>query len=303
MITNRDYFSWSQFSLFNSSPLQFYKRYGLGEKLFTPAFDKGKEFADYRETNEIPHYVDDPLLETVSKLVPTLYNPEYELNVEFAGIKLKAFLDDVDNDLIEFHEYKTGKEPWDQLKVEKHEQLDFYAFMLYVFSDSKIIPKCTLYWIETEEVEEPDGTKKLYYTGGVQKFERTFTKKDMINIGAKIVTTWEAIQAYEHEELEVEDSVVDRYIQLEKEIKERKNELDLIKLKIMDDLKAVGAKYASSSKGRFSLSGRITKHYPANVTSLESKYKKEINSLKLKEEKAGNVTTTTSEYILFKAIK
>jgi len=302
METNRDYLSWSQYSLFKSSKLQFYKRYVLGETLNLRAFNKGKELADYKETGEIPHYVADPLLEAVASAIPDLGNAEYELNVSLGDIKLKSFLDDCHSELADFIEIKTGKNAWTQEMVNNHEQLDFYALCLYIFSEEKIIPKVTLYWVETEEVEI-NGVNELRYTGAVEKFEKQFTLEDIVSMGAKINVVYQEIKDYQHEEINVDEDIVERYIELEKLKKETENEMSLIKLQILDDLKTVGAKYASSKNGRFSISERKTAQYSSEITKKESDFKKEINKLKKAEKDKGIATYAISESILFKAVK
>ena len=301
MKTNRDYFSWSQYSLFKSSKLQFYKRYVLGEQLFLPAFDKGKEFADYRETGEIPHYVDDPLLEAVSKAIPIIGKAEYKIEVEFGGINFLSYIDELKLDLTEFAEYKTGKNPWDQKQVDEHKQLDFYAFCIYILSDFKIIPKCKLRWIETEEVTI-GGEKKLMYTGNIETFEKQFTIIDIENIAVELVSTYHEIQAYEYEEIELEESITDRYIYLLDEQKKIGDELNLIKLKVLDELNTNKVKYAVNNKGRFSISERKSPIYSKELLTKEKKYKNEIDKLKKAEKDSPNIEYSITESLLFKKI-
>lgn len=300
MNTNRDYYSWSQHSLFKSSKLQFYKRYVLGEELHLPAFDKGKEFANYRETKEIPHFVNDPLLKAVSDFIPELGIVEKKMLVPMNDINLLCYIDECKEDLSEFNEYKTGKNPWTQKMVDDHQQLDFYALIIYL--ETGVIPKCKLYWIETEEVKVL-GEKKLMYTGHVESFEKIFTEENMKNIAFDIADTYAAIQNYEHEEIELEDNTVDRYIELLAEKDRVLAELDLIKLSVLDELNSVGAKYAKTSKGRFSISERKTPIYSKELLTKEKQYKNEIDKLKKKEKDSPDVKYTITESILFKAVK
>lgn len=303
MKTNRNYYSWSQHSLFKSSALQFYKRYVLGEEgPRLPQFAKGKEFADYRETGEIPHWIEDPLLEAVSRAIPRLDTPEKEVRVELGHINLLAFIDESMDNCSQFHEYKTGKIPWTQTKVDAHKQLDFYALCLYILSGEKIVPKCTLYWIETEEVELR-GDKVLMYTGHVESFTREFTIEDIENIGVSIMTTCQEIEDFVYEEIPLEHGIVNRYIKLLEESKKIKNELDIIKLKVLDDLNSYGAKYAADEYGRFSISQRKSPIYSAELITKKHTYDNEIKALQQSEKDSPECKYTITESLLFKAIK
>lgn len=302
MKTNRDYYSWSQHNLFKSSKLSFYKRYVLGEEVYTPAFDKGKEFADYRETGEIPHFVDDPLLESVSNAIPRIGKSEYNFDIKFDEIRLYGFIDELKDDLTEFSEFKTGKNPWSESKAIDHDQLAFYAFVIYLMSGEKIIPKCKLYWIETQEVEV-FGENKLMYTGHVEEFEVTFTEEDIENIAVDVYKTYQEIQEYVFEEVELEEDLVDRYIELLNESKKIDNEINIIKLKVLDQLNSTGAERGASSKGRFSISTRKTPIFSKQLIKKERDYKEEIKKLKNKEKKSKDCKFTETEVLLFKAIK
>ena len=309
MKTNRDYFSWSQYNLFKASKTSFYKRYVLGEELHLKQFDKGKEFSEYRETDEIPHYVDDPLLESVSSIIPKIGVREKKIEVGFeTGIKevgelnLLSFLDECKEDLTEFAEYKTGKNPWTQKDVDAHRQLDFYAASIYLLSGGEIIPKCKLYWIETEEIEVL-GEKRLMYTGVVEDFERIITQQDIENILVNLALTYKEILDFEYEEIEIEDDIVNRYIELLDEQKKIKNEIDLIKLKVLDELNQVGSKYAVASRGKFSISQRKSPIYSKELLTKEKKYKDEIDKLKTTEKSSPNIKYSITESILFKENK
>jgi len=307
MKKNRTYFSWSQYSLWKSSKLSFYKKYCLGDHdLHLPAFDKGKEFADYRETGEIPHYVEDPLLAAVSKTIPRLDISEMKIEVNLGEIPLLSYIDECKEDLKEFAEFKTGRDPWNQNKVNLHEQLDFYATCIYLKSGEKIIPKCKLYWIETEEIIVL-GEKKLMYTGVVETFERTFTEDEIISMAAKIFQADLDIKNYEHEEInldeEFEEDLASRYIELLDEQKKIGNELDLIKLKMLDTLDSYGAKYISNDAGSFSLSVRKKAYYSKNINKLEADFKTKINKLKKIERDKNIVSYSETKSILFKKVK
>lgn len=299
MKTNRDYFSWSQYYLWKSSKLQFYKRYVLGDDLRLDAFDKGKEFGEYKETGEIPHYCSDPLLEQVGSEVPSLDVMEHKLELMLGDIKLLMFLDSSRLDLTHFDEYKTGKNPWTQKMVNEHEQLDFYALGCYLVNGQTTIPTATLYWIETEEVEMPDGSKELRYTGKVEKFERTFTEEDIVNIGAKITQTVADIEAYEHVEIDIDENDAQRYVDLLQQEKEIKEELNLLKLKFFNAINDNDAKYGNSPVGKFSISERKTYQYTPDLLNKEADYKAEIDELKRQEKNSGTASIKISKSLRF----
>ena len=304
MNRNRDYFSWSQYYLWKSSKLQFYKRYVLGEE--GPnllAFKKGKEFADYKETKEIPTFVSDPLLSQVGDQTPELEILEHELRVQIGDYNLLSYLDTCDFDLKEFYEYKTGKNEWTQALVEKHEQLDFYALCIYIKSGETIIPKCKLYWIETEEIIMTDGSKELRYTGNIEEFTREFTEDDMITMMTKIVTVLKEIEEYEHVELNLDDNLVERYIKLEADKKEIESELNNIKLEVMNTLENNKVKYGITDKGRFSVSERKTYNFSPDLKQKEKEFKADIDKCKKKEKDNGIATFSISKSLRFNLIK
>lgn len=304
MIRNRDYFSWSQYYLWKSSKLQFYKRYVLGEdNLRLKAFDKGKEFGEYKETGLTPEYCSDPLLEQVANDVPSLDLMEHKLTPKLGDIQLLAFLDSCKLDLTHFDEYKTSKNAWTQKDVNAHEQLDFYALCIYIMSEEKILPTCSLYWIETEEIEFPDGSKELRYTGCVEKFDRIFTVEDMINIGSKISQAVADIKAYEHVEIEIDDNDAKRYVELISKEKEIKAELNLLKLKILDEIESNDAKYGQSTIGKFSLSERKYYTFSADILNKEADYKVELDELKRLEKNNGTAKVSISKSLRFTLAK
>ena len=304
MKTNREYFSWSQYYTWKSSKLQFYKRYVLGED--SPrlkAFEKGKEFGTYKETGDIPHWVTDPLLQQVGDSIPDLDIMEHELRPKLGDQELLCYLDSSALDLTEFDEYKTGKNPWTQADVNKHEQLDFYAMCIYLKSNETIVPKCRLYWIETEEIELPDGTTELRYTGNVEVFEREFTEEDIINMATKVYMVLKEIEDYEHVEADLDENTVNRYIKLVALEKKIKSEINSIKLEVLTHLKNNNVKYGNTSNGRFSISQRKSYIYPAEVLEKEAEYKAELTKLKKEAVDSGKATMEISESLRFNLVK
>jgi hypothetical protein len=297
----RDYFSWSQYYLWQTNKKEFYKRYGLNEKSRSNIyFNKGKEFGEYKETGFIPGYVRNPrMLEVVGDAVPVLEIMEHKIEVTIGDINLLSYIDSGMESYEEFFEYKTGKEPWTQNRVDLHEQLDFYALCYYIASGETTIPSCTLYWIETEEHELENGNKEIEYTGLVEKFERTFTKQDLVKMMAKIINTRREIDEWEYEELELDEAKVNRYIYLTKQIEEMTNEANLIKLEVQAIMEEQNVKYASSEKGSFSISERKSWSYSDKLTEKSKKYKDEITKEQKLEQKNGEASYSVSTSLRF----
>ena len=311
MITNRDHYSWSQQSLFLSSKLAFYKKYVLGqEDRSNIRFEKGKEFADFKETGLIPHWVDDPLLETVAEAVPSYDRQEEKLIIDlFTGVPedekppyakpILMFSDSSNDDSSHVLEYKTGKVAWTQEKVDAHEQLDFYAMCYFIRSGQKIIPNFTLYWIETEDVELPNGDTSIRYTGHVEAFDREFSEKDILRIMMKTLATMKEIHEYEYLELELEDSFVNRYIELLDQQEKITSELGLMKLEVESKMMGDGVSYATGATGKFSVSNRTTYKFSKEVVDLKALYAKNIKKLEAIEKKDNIATSYSSSSIRF----
>lgn len=301
MKVQRYYFSWSQYSLWLTSKKEFYKKYCLDEKSFSNIyFNKGKEFSEYKETGFIPGYVRNPqMLSVVGDAVPSLEIMEHKIEVEIGGINLLSYIDSGMESYTDFFEYKTGKIPWDQQRVDDHEQLDFYALCYYIASGQKTIPNIKLYWIETIEHELENGNKEIEYTGVIKEFERIITKNDLVTMMAKIITTRKEIDDWEYEELEIDDNKVDRYIELQKEIKEKTEEVNLIKLEILTLMENQKVKYASSERGSFTVSERKSWNYSKLLTEKANNYKKEISKEQKKEQKNGDASYSTTKSLRF----
>lgn len=294
----RPYFSWSQYYLWNTSKKEFYKRYGLDEKSQSNKyFEKGKELGLFKETGEIPHYVKNPeMLETVSTLIDELEVMEHEVQVTIGDYTLLSFMDSGMEDYSEFLEYKTGKEPWTQNRVDLWEQLDFYALCYYIASGEKTIPKCRLFWAETIEDEE---TGELQFTGLVEEFERKFTKDDMVLMLSKIITAKIDIEEWQYMDFTLEEAKVNRYVELLKRIKNDTEEVELMKLEIITLMEQQNVEYASASKGSFSISKRKNWVYTEELNDKEKKYKDEIKHEKKLQQKRREAKIIVSESLRF----
>ena len=109
---------------------------------------------------------------------------EYEIRTEIRGIPILSYLDDYDPVKNVFREKKTGKLKWTQSRVQKHDQLVFYATALKA-KTGKMPEYCDLDWIETKETAREivdfwrEGDKILNITGRVTSFHREFDEREV----------------------------------------------------------------------------------------------------------------------------
>lgn len=301
MIRQKEYLSWSQYSLWLTSKREYWKRYGLGEdRSQNKYFVKGRELGEALEYDDDGEYSTDPLLKTVLEIVPRLELMEHKIEVELKnGEKILSYLDSCNEFGDDFYEYKTGKVAWTQEKVDEHKQLLFYALALYLISGRQVIPACTLYWVETEESE--DGV--ITYTGVVEVFSRQFTEEEILEFEDELIQAIEDIDAFEYKELEVADDVMDRYIYLTDTIKAMEEEASLIKLGILIEMEADEVNYASATNGKFSISERKNWEYSEDLQDIVKKFAKQVGIAQKQEQKDKIAKCTVSKSLRFSANK
>ena len=293
MIRQKDYISWSQFSLWQKSKREYWKRYGLGEdRSQNKYFEKGRELSNALEYDDDGEFSGDQLLSVVLAGIPKLEIMERKLEVTLKnGEKVLSYLDSSDFLGEEFFEYKTGKVAWTQEAVDKHDQMLFYAMSLYIASGRQIIPTAKLFWIETEQTEEG-----LKYTGVIQEFGRHFTEQEILDFEDTLIAAIDEIEEFEYKELEIDDEVMDRYIELSDAVKEMEAEMDLIRLEIQVNMDADGVKYASATNGKFTMSERKNWTYSADLIDVVKKFAKQVSIAQAQEQKEKiatcNVTTS-----------
>ncbi len=176
LILPKPHLSWSAINCWMSNPERFRREYfESGHKLDTKFLRFGKGIAKMIEEG------------THKELLPDLevYDcPEYEMRVEILGVPMLAYIDSYDSKNNVFREYKTGKHPWSQSKVQKHDQLTLYATMLKHIT-GKMPEYCDLDWIETKEgkTEVEDfwrtGEDVINVTGRIVSFRREFDEREI----------------------------------------------------------------------------------------------------------------------------
>lgn len=191
----KGYLSYSAYALWKRDKEAYRRRYYENEPSFeTRETIFGKRIAKMLEENhkDFDH-------------VPRLDTPEYAIDVELDGLKLKGYLDTFDSKTFGFGEYKTGhadkygKDPWDAVKVRKHEQLVFYSLLIKL-KHGKVKNKTWLAWLETilqgksisfaGHTLESD-SQEVILTGRIQIFERVifeWERKKLIKEIKKIAT-------------------------------------------------------------------------------------------------------------------
>jgi len=300
MKTNREHFSWSQYDLWHRSKREYWKRYSLGaEQKSNRFFDKGKELATFIETGEVISSGNDGFLKLVAEQVPKLDIPEQELRFSVVlntgeDKEILCFVDSGAEDGTEFLEYKTGKIPWTQERVDKHDQMLFYA-LGYFLNGCRAVPKAKLVWVETMDTKE-DG---LLYTGKVECFERKITTDDLADFHKRVVDTIEEIELYDYQELEVDNNDVDRYVYLLQVIEEAQLELSGIKMKVEGEMVEADVTFGKGAQGNFIIQNRKTWQYSEVVDEL----KKDIKRQQVAEQKDNTATFTVGQSIMFKLNK
>lgn len=197
LILPKPHISWSQLSCWISNPARYRQEYfENGKKLDTKFLTYGKNIATLIEEGR--HKVLLPDLETYD-------TPEHEIKCKVGHIvPCLSFIDSYDSIRNVFREYKTGKIPWTKAKVQKHDQLTFYATMLK-WSIGKMPEYCDLDWIETKEVKEEttdfwrEGSTIITVTGRIITFHREFDEREIERMEETIIrVAWEISDAYQN---------------------------------------------------------------------------------------------------------
>jgi hypothetical protein len=192
----RNYLSWSQMTCWLSNPERYRREYfEHSEKLDNKYLRFGKGMAKMIEEGKHKELLPDLVVYDC---------PEFEIRTTVNGVPILSYLDSYDSKSGNFLEYKTGKHPWDQSKVQKHDQLLFYATALK-FGLQKTPEYCDLVWIETKEgtMEVDDfwheNENIINVTGRITSFHREFDERELERMENLIVKVAEEIsEAYQN---------------------------------------------------------------------------------------------------------
>ncbi len=166
-----------------SNPNRYRKEYfENGAKLDTKFLRFGKNIASLIETGQHKTLLPD---------LATYDTPEHEIKCLVKNVPILSFLDTynkvatIDTPSNVFREFKTGKHPWTKAKVQKHDQLVFYATALK-WSCGSMPAYCDLDWIETVEQENESvdfwreqNAKPVQVTGKIISFHREFDEREI----------------------------------------------------------------------------------------------------------------------------
>jgi hypothetical protein len=120
---------------------------------------------------------------------------EKKLEFKVDGIPVLGYIDSFRSEDNFIYEFKTGKTPWTQGRVNKHFQLDVYSLGVEIL-EGKVSDECMLVWMETMKIERKGGGRiqhetayEIAFTGKVKEFTRFITKEDRDAAYNRIITT------------------------------------------------------------------------------------------------------------------
>lgn len=301
METNRDYFSYSQYALFNSSPKAFYKRYGLNEIPPTTKYQRfGKELMESLEfvTTEYNEVFWKDVSEKI-KAVIQLGKVEEKIEISVSGFdkKLLGIIDALSITDKFFVEIKTGKIPWTQSRVLKDEQVLFYALLIYRSTGN--IPTASLLWAETEE----DVNGDIAYTGKSEVFFREFTEKEIVDFELKVKKTMYAVEEYVHDVETLPKHIDDELLKLLSEKKRIEERIDVIKSDLLLRMNDVDVKYSETDNFSITLTKRKSWSYSSNLKKEIKESNEAFKKKKIIEENDGTATFKESKYLIIKSKK
>lgn len=169
----RPYLSYSCISSFMSYPADFRARYYENKPMITTP-----ELAFGKRIGEMLEHRDESLAH-----IPHGDVAEKELRFEVDGIPVLGYIDSFRSEDKYIYEFKTGKTPWTQGRVDKHLQLDIYSLGVEMLEGS-VSDECMLIWMETRRKEVQQGGRRTHagayeieFTGKVREFTRVITKE------------------------------------------------------------------------------------------------------------------------------
>ncbi len=188
------WFSYSQWSLWQSNPAEYRRNYYEGIKM--------PQTKEMKFGHELAKGLEDGTIIASSLKLPAYSVVEQRIDVVIDDVPVLAFLDTYEPSTFAFRERKTGKKPWDAVRVHKHEQLPFY--MLCIREKFGDYDRTThLDWLQTRdkpgvadfggiEMESPDAGG-IEYTGRIETFKRTIAAWELNRMKRMIRGAAEAV--------------------------------------------------------------------------------------------------------------
>lgn len=287
MQVNRKYLSYSGFNLWQSSKTTFYRRYVLNESPpFTRELAFGKQvMADF----EFAHGKFYDMYPEVRP--PESWFVERELYDEVNN--LMGIVDCVAQDYHKFLEYKTGRVPWTQQKVNADEQLLWYAMLIYIRTEE--IPTAELIWLETELIDE-----EVYPTGRFEVFERTFTKREINAFLRKVIKTKQEIADYVYVDKDVTSDRDQELYDVTMEIERLTAIQEALKDDIFVEMSIEALDRAHSDNASYTIQVRKNLIFEAEDMSKITQLEAEISDIKTKAINEDRVRYTYSSSLLYR---
>ncbi len=159
----RGYLSHTQKDCWKKSKKDYRKRYYEGTPFYiTPEIEFGKQVGAQYEAlhGDVPVTLMHPIIGSI----PRGTYPEYELRCEVRSIPVLGYIDSFDETCSRVIELKTGKTPWTQSRVDRHEQLKMYSSALRVMH-GEYNPYVTLVWLPTRNRQVRDVIDGMEFAG------------------------------------------------------------------------------------------------------------------------------------------
>jgi len=193
MLSPKEHFSYSQYTLFKSSPKWYFLKY-FCNKGYSGGYEYGRKVANSLEKGESPT-AELKLLNTFIKKYPEM---GYHIEVDFEGIKIVAEFDGFDKDLLHLGEYKTGEYKksciWTQARADKHIQITWYFFLVYIMT-GKLLNKTVLHYIPVERIRDSQGKviSESILFDKIREFETKRSLADIARLSVDIKKVWKQI--------------------------------------------------------------------------------------------------------------
>lgn len=221
LILPKSHFSYSQMQLWLKSKEQYRARYYEDG----PAFESIETIFGKRIARLLEEGVKDPVLDNI----PRYKIMEHRVEQKIGGYPFLGYFDSFDKRNKSIYEYKTGHQPWDAIRVLKHEQLVIYS-LLCRLAYKKVNPIIKLIWLQTRyktelqkigsQTAETD-SNELEFTGKIQTFERKITEKERIQMKKKIVRIMQEISKdyakYTHTAIKFSDAARKSWLKRKKD--------------------------------------------------------------------------------------
>ncbi len=167
--------------------------------------EKGVESKELIFGKRIARMFEEGIKDPVLDKVPRYPVMEHRIEQKIGGVPFLGFFDSFDKRTKSILEFKTGRQPWNQARVNTHDQLVIYS-LLCKLAHKKVDPIVKLVWLETrfaQAVETFGGVEMagvgtdIEFTGRVETFERYVTEVERQEMKKKIIRTmWEIINDF-----------------------------------------------------------------------------------------------------------